>query len=293
MKRHNFKVAGLANNHTLDLPEQFKFTTDKLRDNNIQYNGAGLSKHEAEEPVRFLENNTEVIVLSLCWDFLLYHQKNPSNEVHIGLIKEEENIKTIQKLRADNPNATIILFLHWSFDLETLPFPMYRQWARDLIDAGLDLVVGCHSHCVQGGEKYKDGYIVYGLGNFFIPNSIYANGALVFPEFSRLELALEYDVVTKKAVCHWIMMDDDNNLSYINSEEFEDSETLKKYSPYQGMDNKEYEIFFRNKRRKKRLIPIYKDYNKSLVNKIYTIFLKSRAKFARYLASVNLVRWQS
>src|SRR5690554_3823109 len=121
MKRHNFKVAGLANNHTLDLPEQFKFTTDKLRDNNIQYNGAGLSKHEAEEPVRFLENNTEVIVLSLCWDFLLYHQKNPSNEAHIGLIKEEENIKTIQKLRADNPNATIILFLHWSFDLETLP----------------------------------------------------------------------------------------------------------------------------------------------------------------------------
>lgn len=277
----------------MDLPQQFNFTARCLNENNIQFNGAGLSKKEAVNPVKFIENGKEIIILSMCWDFLLYHQKNPTNGVHIGLINEKENIKTIQKLRKENPNSTIILFLHWSFDLENLPFPMYRQWSRDLIDAGLDLVVGCHSHCVQGGEKYKDGYIVYGIGNFFIPNSIYANGRLVFPEFSRLELAFEYDVVTKKAVCHWIMMDDDNNLSYINSEEFEDSETLKKYSPYQGMDNKEYEIFFRNKRRKKRLIPIYKDYNKSLVNKIYTIFLKSRAKFARYLASVNLVRWQS
>ncbi|MBK8078814.1 MAG: CapA family protein [Saprospiraceae bacterium] len=33
-------------------------------------------------------------------------------------------------------------------------------------DEGVNFIVGCHSHCVQGGEKYKDGYIVYGLGNF-------------------------------------------------------------------------------------------------------------------------------
>ena len=41
--------------------------------------------------------------------------------------------------------------------------------AENLRDSGVNVVVGCHSHCIQGGELYKEGVIVYGLGNFFIP----------------------------------------------------------------------------------------------------------------------------
>ena len=73
----------------------------------------------------------------------------------------------------------------------------------DLIDNGASLIVGGHSHCVQGGESYKDGHIVYGLGNFFIPNSTYANGKLNFPAMSNLELVIEWSIKSNTILCHW------------------------------------------------------------------------------------------
>ena len=43
---------------------------------------------------------------------------------------------------------------------------LQREMARAVIDAGADIVVGAHSHTVQGIERYKQGLIVYSLGNF-------------------------------------------------------------------------------------------------------------------------------
>ena len=40
-------------------------------------------------------------------------------------------------------------------------------WARRLIDAGADGVVGAHSNKVQGMEFYKDKLIVYGVGDLW------------------------------------------------------------------------------------------------------------------------------
>jgi poly-gamma-glutamate synthesis protein (capsule biosynthesis protein) len=62
----------------------------------------------------------------------------------------------------------IIISIHGS--LETSPFPipetqdLYRSW----IDAGASIIHGHHSHVPQGYEKYRDGYIFYGLGNFCV-----------------------------------------------------------------------------------------------------------------------------
>jgi poly-gamma-glutamate synthesis protein (capsule biosynthesis protein) len=37
---------------------------------------------------------------------------------------------------------------------------------KAFVDAGADLVVGMHSHCMQGIEYYKGKMIAYSLGNF-------------------------------------------------------------------------------------------------------------------------------
>ncbi|MBK8547872.1 MAG: CapA family protein [Saprospiraceae bacterium] len=88
---------------------------------------------------------------------------------------------------------------------------MYRQWTRALIESKWQFCVGCHSHCVQGGEKYKDGYIVYGLGNFYLPNGVFAGGKLHFPDFAKVQLAFEYDVKSNEASCHWFRYNDDHS----------------------------------------------------------------------------------
>jgi len=295
LKSANTKAVGLANNHTLDLPESFDSTVNILNENSINFAGGGKSKEAASEPVFFKNNNKDYILFNFCWDFLLYHQKNPANGVYIAEINELQLINDVEKCKNDFPDAAIIIFLHWSFDLETLPFPMYRQFSKKLIDSGANVVAGCHSHCVQGGEKYKDGYIVYGLGNFFIPYNTFANGKLTFPEFSRTELAFEWNPESNEAKCHWFRYENFDNkhiLKYEGSENFDDSELLKSYSPYQDMPDEEYLVFYKTNRRKKFLIPLYKDYNNTFSNKISTGFLKTRARFARFLTESGMRKWQ-
>ena len=145
----NTKAVGLANNHTLDLPGYFDNTIKGLAQNNIAFTGAGKSKKEAAQSVSFFENDIEIILFNYCWDFLLYHQRNPTAGVHVAEIDTLQLLKDIATEKKSKPHAKIIIYLHWSFDLETLPFPMYRQMAMGMVDAGANAVIGTHSHCVQ------------------------------------------------------------------------------------------------------------------------------------------------
>jgi len=250
---------------------------------------------EALKPIALLENGLEILLFNACWDFLLYNHNNPDKGIYVAEIKEEELIMQVAKARSKNSDTAILVFLHWNFDLESLPFPLYRQFSERLIDAGANVIAGSHSHCVQGGEKYKDGYIVYGLGNFFVPHNVFANGKVSYPKFSNTELVLEWDCITNKAICHWFEYNYngiDHALQHIGSENFEKSERLKEFSPYQNMSHTEYIQYFKKNRRKKILIPVYSDFKDVLTNRTYTFLLKKRAQIARILAKNNLIKWQ-
>jgi len=289
-------VAALANNHILDLPNNYNDTIQKLKAKDIQYLGAGKTKIEAQNTIQLIEKGKKVFVINACWDFLLYHQKNPSGEVHINTINEIAILKEVALIKLNNPEACIVAYFHWSFDLEVLPFPMYRQFAIDLIDAGVNIVVGAHSHCVQGGESYKEGYIVYGLGNFYLPSHTFANGTLKYPEMSKRQLVLQWDLETNKLQCHWFDYNMGNNkhsLEHIASENFLASKILISYSPYQGMKHQEYIKYFKKNRRKKIAIPLFKNYKNRLSNKINMVLIKTRATIARRMAILGIIKWQN
>jgi poly-gamma-glutamate synthesis protein (capsule biosynthesis protein) len=59
----------------------------------------------------------------------------------------------------------LIAICHWGKEWHFQPNADQRQAAHDLIDAGYDLVVGSHSHVLQGSELYRGKLISYGLGN--------------------------------------------------------------------------------------------------------------------------------
>jgi hypothetical protein len=63
----------------------------------------------------------------------------------------------------------VLVHLHWGADADAfIPMPsiQQRRVARALVDAGANVVVGCHTHVLQGHERWRDGYIFYGMGNF-------------------------------------------------------------------------------------------------------------------------------
>lgn len=294
--KHNASVLMLANNHALDLPQQFDATARALKSHNIGFTGAGRSASEAATPVNFSDQGKDIWVFNYCWNFLFYHQKNPAQGVFLSDMNEAKILETIRHHKIEYPSSSIVVFFHWSFDLETLPFPMNRLFAQHLIDAGVNVVVGCHSHCVQGGEKYKEGFIVYGLGNFFLPHNIFANAKLSFPKWSNLQLALDWNPATNQALCHWFsydFADGNHQLKFVATESFETSGTLKMHSPYQNLSAEEYQKLFKVKRRKKMLIPVFTDFRKQNSNAIKLTLLKVRARLARWMARLGLIHWQN
>lgn len=292
-----FKGVGLANNHALDLPAQYDVTINALQRQRLAYSGIGRNKEAAYAPALMEDDGHKMAVFSTCWDFLLYHQNNPDKGVYVAETREVFLLEHITSFIQQNTGTSVVVYVHWSFDLEVLPFPMYRQWAKALIDAGVRCVVGCHSHCVQGGEQYKNGYIVYGLGNFFLPNHVYANGKLHFPAMSKTQLVFEWSPATNRAQCHWFEYTNQSStvheVTYTGTEAFADATTLQRFSPYQNMDEATYLDYFKRHRRKKILIPVYKNYQSEWKNSLKTTLLKNRAKIARFLAKTGLIGWQN
>lgn len=60
----------------------------------------------------------------------------------------------------------LICSIHWGLEGLDYPGPDEVRLGRALIDAGVDVVVGHHSHLLWPIERYKHGLIFYSLGNF-------------------------------------------------------------------------------------------------------------------------------
>lgn len=63
-------------------------------------------------------------------------------------------------------NDLTIVYVHWGKEYTTNPTDSQKELAHRLIDAGADIIIGSHSHCLQPVEKYGNGIIFYSLGNF-------------------------------------------------------------------------------------------------------------------------------
>jgi len=60
----------------------------------------------------------------------------------------------------------VVVALHSGFEYQAAPSEPQTAAARAAVDAGADLVIGHHTHILQGIEFYGDGVIIYGTGNF-------------------------------------------------------------------------------------------------------------------------------
>jgi poly-gamma-glutamate capsule biosynthesis protein CapA/YwtB (metallophosphatase superfamily) len=60
----------------------------------------------------------------------------------------------------------VVVYLHWGKEYESCPTQAQRLLARELADAGADVVVGSHSHVLGGAGWAGDTLVAYGLGNF-------------------------------------------------------------------------------------------------------------------------------
>ncbi len=159
-----FDVLSLANNHIWDWgADALEDTVLNLASENILSVGAGANYTEANSPALFEVNGTSIAVLA--YTNLLPKSMQASEESpglsDFDLGKIEETINTLS-----SQGYLVVVSLHWGDEYQTVANSGQQETARELIDAGADLIVGHHPHVVQQFEQYGEGWVAYSLGNF-------------------------------------------------------------------------------------------------------------------------------
>ena len=281
LHRLNVKVVSLANNHITDIGRSPRITKEKLTENNIRSCGAGDSIDEASQPVIYEQNGNTYVFLAFGWEVINCIPATRSTGGINPLIPDHV-FNSVKFCRERYPDAFIILLMHWGYELERFPLPMQRKLAFDLVDFGVNAIIGHHSHCVQGIEIYNNAPIVYSLGNWFFPQEVYNSGRVRFPDYSLRQIAFEWNPLSNEMLCHWFTYKrTGHTVVYDTSEVFEESERIRSLTPYVDMNHKDYITWFKKNRIKKKFLPVYKDHNERLKNSMFDAWVGLRHKIIK------------
>lgn len=185
-------VVSLGNNHMDDFGAESLIETKRfLLERGFAAFGVGETADEARKPAVVSRGGAKIA-------FLGYTTNTASDGVSpdIGSAiatgdSPGSNYYALERIREDidcirNDADILCISLHWGHEYFRYPSPKQIELAHAIIDAGADIIIGHHPHCLQGIEYYKEGLILYSLGNFFFLNHhkrlgypLYGNGFTV------------------------------------------------------------------------------------------------------------------
>ena len=143
LKAGSIEMVNISNNHIYDYSKKgFLDTIKNLNNSGIHYSGEGYIAYYTVKDI------TIASIGYRGWGTYI----KPHISKDIKEAKEKADI--------------IIASFHWGDENKYYPNKVQKTLGRFAIDEGADVVVGHHSHVIQGIEKYKNKYIVYSLGNF-------------------------------------------------------------------------------------------------------------------------------
>jgi poly-gamma-glutamate capsule biosynthesis protein CapA/YwtB (metallophosphatase superfamily) len=91
--------------------------------------------------------------------------------------KYDAQARMIAAIQATRPQVdTLVVVMHRGVERMGCATPRQEELARALVDAGADIVVGSHSHVLEGGGRLGTAFVDYGLGNFIWFNESEENG---------------------------------------------------------------------------------------------------------------------
>ncbi|KIL35063.1 capsule biosynthesis protein [Cohnella kolymensis] len=161
-----FDGVSLANNHTLDYGiTALEDTMSHLRKYELGFTGAGSKQDEAFQPFVKEVRGNKVAILGISRVLPDANWYAGKNKPGIAQGYSMEPMMTYIKKAVKQSDYTII-YIHWSKERTDYPEAYARKYARAFIDAGVDAVIGAHSHSLHGIEWYKNKPIFYSLGNF-------------------------------------------------------------------------------------------------------------------------------
>lgn len=167
LKSLNIMNCSLSNNHIMDYGEiGLKDTMAYLNDEAINYWGAGLSIDELASYCIFRMSGKRVAIVSIAEHEFSIISNNDAGAYGLDII---DNGTLISQLAQEND--FVVVLYHGGVEHYRLPTPKQQKILRYFVDCGAGLVLCQHSHIIGATEKYNNGTICYGQGNFIFDNS--------------------------------------------------------------------------------------------------------------------------
>ena len=163
-------IVSLANNHLYDFGEiGLLDTLDTLKEAGIPYVGAGRNLEEAAAPVYFIAGDIKIAIVSATQ---IERLENPdtkgATENSAGVFRCLDTGKLYEVVaEADANSDFVVVYIHWGTENVVEPDWGQLDQAPKLAEAGADLIIGDHSHCLQGFQYFGDVPVIYSLGNFW------------------------------------------------------------------------------------------------------------------------------
>lgn len=193
-----FDVMSVATNHIKNCgittcgDRAFFDTLDNLRRVGILPVGAGENHAEAMQPVVIGTNGVRFGIVSLGQ----IEQKAFAGEATPGIaVLNPENI--VRAIDAARQVSDVVIFMpHWGPEDVSWPTYIQRDLAQQIVTAGADLVVGNHTHVVQGIQEIDGVPVFYGLGNFVFDQGLrdHQQGVILLVHFEGDEFS-GYDLI--------------------------------------------------------------------------------------------------
>ena len=155
-------LCGLSNNHSFDLGiKGIRDTIDALNSAGVAYTGFGENYEDSRKNYVFENDGERICVIAVC-----EHEYSYALENRMGARPYDE-YDTMEDIREAKKNADRVAVLyHGGKEFSAYPSPRLRKLCHAMVKCGADLVLCQHSHCIGCYEKYLEGHVVYGQGNF-------------------------------------------------------------------------------------------------------------------------------
>ncbi|MDL9948952.1 CapA family protein [Gordonia sp. ABSL11-1] len=195
-----FDIVSLAMNHAMDYGVQgMRDTVASLDEAGVAHAGFGETRVEATSPAILDVGGQTLAFLSLCSALPLgfnatadrpgiaplrvrqwfefdtgFLEETPATPPYVHSAAHEPDVVSAEAAIRDAKarHDVVVVALHWGVPFPYLPSAQgpladyQRPVAHRLIDAGADVVIGHHPHCLHPVEFYESGVILYSTGNF-------------------------------------------------------------------------------------------------------------------------------
>ncbi|MDE6904647.1 MAG: CapA family protein [Lachnospiraceae bacterium] len=179
----NLKVFGtdivnVANNHVYDYgPEALLDTLETLDRAGIPHVGAGENLKEASKPYYFVCNGRKIAIVSATQIERSYNYTKEATETSPGVLKSLDPSKFVEVIKEARKNSDyVIVNIHWGTEGDSNFGRDQKNLAVSFARAGADVIIGGHTHCLQGFDFVEGVPVIYSLGNFWFSGSTQDTG---------------------------------------------------------------------------------------------------------------------